>query len=178
MVLNKRGGNKSRRQKRGGTQNHGRALRTRDKQPDSCELYAKVVKRLGGNPPQIMVLCEDGHERNCVVRGKMCKRVWMNPNDFVIILYNKESNELRGEIEYKYEASEISKLEKQGEIVLSKFNVSSELYSKEVDDNIVFGEEDDDELDQTAIPESKGLADLDNDNFEEDLDDDFNIEDI
>ena len=82
MVLNKRGGNKSKKQKSAGAKTGGRPLRLKDPQPDSSELYGRVTKRNGGNPPIIQVMCEDGVERSCVVRGKMRNRVWMNPNDF------------------------------------------------------------------------------------------------
>ena len=181
MVLNKRGGKNAKKQKSSGTRPQGRALVLRDSSPESCELYGKVVKRLGGNPPQILVLCEDGTERNCVVRGKMCKRVWMNPNDFVIILYNKESNELKGEVQYKYEQNEVSKLEKQGEITLSKFQLSTDIFNNNNNDDIIFGEEDDDinENVDGVTAKSSGLADLDNmDVDDDDFEDEFDINDI
>lgn len=175
MVLNKRGGKKSKKQKSAGTRTSARALQLKDSSPDSCELYGKVVKRCGGNPPFVLVLCEDGVERNCVIRGKMCKRVWMNTNDFVIVMINKESSELKGEVQYKYDLSEVSKLEKQGEIVLSKFQLSTDIFNNLDNNDIVFGDDDDDE-DEGDIPVNQGLADLDNNDM--DLDDDFNIEDI
>ena len=46
----------------------------------------------------------------CVVRGKMTKRVWMNVGDFVLITYDKESNRDEGEIEHKYDQTEANKL--------------------------------------------------------------------
>lgn len=176
MVLNKRGGKKSKKQKSAGTRTNSRALQLKDNSPDSCELYGKVVKRCGGNPPFVLVLCEDGVERNCVIRGKMCKRVWMNTNDFVIVMINKESSELKGEVQYKYDLSEVSKLEKQGEIVLSKYQLSTDIFNNLDNNDIVFGDDDDDEDDNNDSPQNKGLADLDNNDM--DLDDDFNIEDI
>ena len=176
MVLNKRGGKKSKKQKSAGTRTSARALQLKDSSPDSCELYGKVVKRCGGNPPFVLVLCEDGVERNCVIRGKMCKRVWMNTNDFVIVMINKESSELKGEVQYKYDLSEVSKLEKQGEIVLSKYQLSTDIFNNLDNNDIVFGDDDDEEDDNNDSPQNKGLADLDNNDM--DLDDDFNIEDI
>ena len=176
MVLNKRGGKKHKKQRSAGTRTQGRALQLKDSSPESCELYGKVVKRCGGNPPFVLVLCEDGIERNCVVRGKMCKRVWMNTNDFVIVMINKESSELKGEVQYKYELGEVSKLEKQGEINLSKFQLSTDIFNNLDNNDIIFGDDDDDEENDQDIQENNGLADLDNNNM--DLDDEFNIDDI
>ena len=181
MVLNKRGGNKSKKQKSSGSKTSGRTLRTKDNSPDSCELYGKVIKRCGGNPPQIMILCEDGVERNCVVRGKMTKRVWMNAGDYVIILYNKESSSKTGEIDYKYDVQEITKLEKIGEINTEKFRTENDIINAE-DETFVFAEEEDeknDEADFYGMNMSKykgtAIANLDDDNSD---DDEFNIENI
>jgi len=180
MVLNKRGGKKTKRGPSGGSKTSGRTLRTKDNSPDSCELYGRVIKRCGGAPPQIIVLCEDGIERNCVVRGKMTKRVWMNPGDYVIILYNKESSDKTGEISHKYDIHEVSKLEKIGEISIDKFRNENDKISED-DMGFTFAREDDKEEDtdyfsmNTGTAQRVNIADLDGDDEDED---DFNIENI
>ena len=182
MVLNKRGGKNAKKQSSSGTRTSARSLTIKDKSPESCELYGRVVNRFGGNPPQILVLCEDGVERTCVVRGKMVKRVWMNKGDFVIILYNKESSENKGEIAHKYHDFEVPKLEKMGEINLNKFRAEGEVIT--ADDGIVFEtegqqQENDDNLHQDINPTKKlNIADLDADDDDDIEEDDFNIDDI
>ena len=106
----------------------------------------------------------------------MCKRVWMNTNDFVIVMINKETNELKGEVQYKYELSEVSKLEKQGEINLTKFQLSTDIFNNMDNNDIIFGDDDEDDENEGDSPTNQGLADLDNNNM--DLDDEFNIDDI
>ena len=178
MVLNKRGGNKSKKQKSADSKTGGRPLRLKDPQPDSSELYGRVTKRNGGNPPIIQVMCEDGVERNCVVRGKMRNRVWMNPNDFVIIIYNKDSSSNAGEIDYKYDPQEVTKLEKLGELSSEKFRTEKDLINQ--DDGFVFATEETAKEDADYYNMHSGssqritVADLDGNND----DDDFNFDDI
>ena len=85
MVKNKIGGNKAKKNKNSTDRTAGRPLVI--KKADD-ELYGKIIKRLGGEPPIIEVLCSDMETRRCVIRGKMKKRVWMNPDDVVLIKYH------------------------------------------------------------------------------------------
>ena len=50
---------------------------------DECQSYGKVLKLLGDS--RCAILCDDGVERQCTIRGKMKKRVWINMNDFVLV---------------------------------------------------------------------------------------------
>lgn len=122
MPRNIRGGNKAKRGKNIGKQNN-KSLRFKD--VNCLELYAKVIKRLGGNPPIILVLGEDGKERRCVIRGKFAKKIWMNADDYVLITCNSEAGE-SGEISCKYNSSEVSQLETKGEITSLMFNKDNE----------------------------------------------------
>ena len=123
MVRNIFGGNKAKR-KKNVSRPKNKSLRLKDS--STLELYGKVLKRLGGNPPILLVLCEDGKERRCVVRGKFTKKVWMNPDDFVLITCSSEIGD-GGEISCKYEKSEILQLEEKKEIDFSKFNKNEEI---------------------------------------------------
>lgn len=119
MPRNLFGGNKAKRGKNAPRRDNNRALLMKDKN-DECQMYAKVMKRLGGNPPILTVMCEDGKERSVVVRGKFAKKVWMNPDDIVLITSNIDSGE-SGEITCKYNPSEVSRLEQLGEISSKSF---------------------------------------------------------
>ena len=75
MVRNLRGGNKAKKAKKNYDDNtNSRPLRLKDKSPDSDELYANVISRLGGEPPRVQVICENGIEKRCVIRGKFKKK--------------------------------------------------------------------------------------------------------
>ena len=116
-----------------------RNLILKDKSSEGSQLYGIVSKRLGGKPAYILVTCEDGVDRKCVVRGKFTKKVWMNPEDIVLINYNKDNDNLKGEIETKYSPQEVSKLKRMGELFALKLKNTQQ----DEDDNIVFdnGEE-------------------------------------
>ena len=181
MVFNQRGGKKTKRGPSGGSKTSGRSLEVKDNAPDSSQLYGKVIKRCGGNPPQILILCEDGMERICVVRGKMTKKVWMNVGDIVIITYNKDSSKNTGEIAHKYEPHEVSKLEKMGEITQDKFKGENDILTTGEED-FVFAKAEDNKKDDVehsnmniGVAQRVNIADLDG--TDED-DDDFNIKDI
>ena len=91
-------------------------LIVKDKSVNGSQLYGIVNKRLGGKPPYVSVICEDCVTRVCVIRGKFIKTVWINVDDVVLINYNKNNDNLKGEIETKYSVDNISKLKRMGEL--------------------------------------------------------------
>jgi initiation factor 1A len=179
MVKNSRGGNKAKRQKNSGGDTSRRALVTKDNSADSSQLYGKVLKRLGGRPAFVLILCEDGIERKCVIRGKFNKRVWFNENDYVIITYNQTSSDKSGEIEHKYFPHEVAQLVSRGELDESKFKTDNAYDEDDV--GIVFAKEepkkeDDGYGDLWNQPKTDRVfvANMDDD----DEDDEWNIDDI
>jgi initiation factor 1A len=100
------------------------------------ETYGRVTKRLGGRPPVLEVLCIDKVIRKCVIRGKFTKKVWINPDDIVLI--ELEEYEQTGEIVCKYSSSEVKKMIKEG--VLPEEWLQKET---EEESNIIFDEEQD-----------------------------------
>ena len=118
MPKNFRGGNKTKRGKNIPRNNTSRILRK--KKEADLEIYGKIISRLGGNPPIVKVIGEDKKERNCVVRGKFQKKVWMNPGDIVLIICNTDIGE-SGEVAWKYNETEVSLLEQCNEIVSTSF---------------------------------------------------------
>ena len=170
MVKNTKGGNKAKKTKNSIDRTAGRPLVLKK---ESDEIYGRVLKRLGGEPPILEVQCLDREIRRCVIRGKMKKKVWMNPDDIVLVKYNKDNfsslddkNKIEtGEILHKYQANEIIKLKNMGEIdnyiIVQKFSEDNQLVE---DDNFDF--EDDNNLinnlsisDQNQIEESSSSED-------------------
>ncbi|MFH1588354.1 MAG: translation initiation factor eIF-1A [Candidatus Diapherotrites archaeon] len=75
------------------------------------ELMGIVVQRMGGT--QIMVLCEDGKERNCRIPGKMKKRIWMRQDDIVIVkLWDFQP--IKADVIWRYTQSQAEHLRKKG----------------------------------------------------------------
>ena len=102
------------------------------------QLYGKVTKKLGGRPAIVLVNCEDGVERKCVVRGKMHNRKGqiVDIDRIVLINYNKDSDETGGEIEHLYNNSEIKQLKNMDELKGALFKSCSNIS----DNDITFSE--------------------------------------
>lgn len=88
-----------------------------DRQPD--QMYARILRNLGGD--RMVVFCNDGKQRLCLIRGGMRKRVWMRAGDLVLISvrdFEKKaevgSSELeKGDIIAKYDEDLIPLLKKE-----------------------------------------------------------------
>lgn len=106
----------------------------KDETESGSQLYGIIKQRLGGKPAYVLVKCEDGIERRCVIRGKFTKRVWMNPDDIVLINYNKDSDDKKGEVEVKYNPMEVNKLKELNKLPSILFDDEDE------ESNITFGE--------------------------------------
>tara|TARA_Y200000002_G_C22659605_1_gene655128 strand:- start:1182 stop:1712 length:531 start_codon:yes stop_codon:yes gene_type:complete len=175
MVKNFRGGNKAKKRKNSSGDNSHRALKIRNKNSSSTDgqLYGKSLKRLGGDPAYVLVMCEDGVERICVIRGKFNKRIWINDNDYLIINYNKASSEKVGEVDYKYFPHEVSQLISRGEIDENKFK-AKEAIEKLQDEGIIFADDKKEEKISENWNSNKNnltfIADLDEDLEEEEWD--------
>lgn len=50
---------------------------------EDCQLYAQVLATLGGC--RLRVLCDDGKERLCAIRGTLRKRAWVGVGDVVLV---------------------------------------------------------------------------------------------
>jgi translation initiation factor 1A len=85
--------------------------RTRLPNKDELEMLGIVTQRVGGN--HIMVMCDDGEERNCRIPGKMRKRVWMRPGDVVIIkLWDFQPS--KADVAWRYSPIQAEHLRKKG----------------------------------------------------------------
>ena len=163
MVRNTRGGNKHKKQASSNTVKNNKIKYKDDKEWKDFDygqiLYGKVIRRLGGSPPYILVLCEDKKERKCVVRGKFNKKIWMQPEDIVLITYDIDSTDKdsKGEILHKYQPQDMDTLKKNGGFNPNHLKTKEEL-EDDLSSDIVFKNEDFDDGDDKDI---NNLQDLD-----------------
>ena len=104
-----KGGKKGKKRKKGNNETNKRelTLSTED------TVYGRVNKMLGNG--RLMALCTDGRTRNAIIRGKFKKRVWMNPDD--IILIEKDAfDDTKGLVVHRYYPEEIKLLKKMKEL--------------------------------------------------------------
>ena len=83
----------------------------RVKLPKGREVLGIIEQRLGGN--KMMISCLDGKSRNCRVPGRLKRRLWLRPND-VVIVEPWELDDKRGDIIFKYRTNQIEWLKKNG----------------------------------------------------------------
>lgn len=84
---------------------------TRVKLPRGKEILGIIEQRFGGN--KMKVACLDGKTRNCRVPGRLKRKLWLRPND-VIIMEPWELNNERGDILFKYRPNQVAWLRKKG----------------------------------------------------------------
>lgn len=81
----------------------------RAKLPKGREVMGTIEERYGGN--KMKVNCMDGKARNCRVPGRLKRRLWLRPDDIVII-EPWELDDTRGDIIFKYKPNQIAWLRK------------------------------------------------------------------
>ena len=130
---NKKGGKKYKRRGKRGDEASKRELifKTEDHE------YAKVTKMLGSS--RVMCIDTDFVVRNCLIRGKMRKRVWINPGDIVLI-EKDEYNKKVGLVVHKYYPNEIRRLEKLKEITSFEPETNKDKEKDEITDLPIFRE--------------------------------------
>jgi translation initiation factor 1A len=102
-------GGKNRRKGKNMTSAHKREIRFREDYED----YGLVEKMLGDCRAD--VLCSDGTNRICHIRGKFRKRVWIAAGDLVLISLREFEDE-KADIVYKYNPDEAVVLRQNGEV--------------------------------------------------------------
>ena len=85
--------------------------------PRENELLGIIEQRVGGI--RMLVKCTDGKVRNCRVRGKSKKKLWLREND-VVLIELWEFDKDRGNIIFKYNPSAIQWLKTRGYLKLSE----------------------------------------------------------
>jgi translation initiation factor 1A len=81
--------------------------------PKGKEVLGVIDQRLGGN--KMMVTGVDGKSRNCRVPGRLRRRLWLRPND-VVIIEPWELDDTRGDVLLKYTPNQAKWLRKNGRL--------------------------------------------------------------
>jgi translation initiation factor 1A len=80
--------------------------------PRPPEILGVVEMMLGGD--KLRVKCDDGKTRICRIPGKLRKKVWIRTADLVLIEpWNAQSDE-RGDVVFRYTATQANWLERKG----------------------------------------------------------------
>jgi len=90
---------------------------TRVKLPKGKEVLGIIEQRHGGN--KMKVNCLDGKERNCRVPGRLKRKLWLRPND-VVIIEPWELDDSKGDVLFKYRPNQIDWLKKKGYLKTEK----------------------------------------------------------
>lgn len=117
--------------------------------------YAKVTRMLGNG--RLEAYCLDGKNRQCHIRGKMRKKVWVAAGD-IILISKREYQDDKADVIVKYSADEARSLKAAGEIPESvAINEAAE--GGEDADYVEFGEDSGDE--ESGEESSDGEVDVD-----------------
>ena len=79
--------------------------------PKKDQVIGIIEQRLGGN--KMMVNCLDGKSRNCRVPGRLKRKLWLRPNDIVMVEF-WELDKTKGDVIFKYRTNQIEWLKKNG----------------------------------------------------------------
>ena len=90
---------------------------TRAPLPKKGEIIGIIEQRLGGN--RMMVNCLDNKKRNCRVPGRLRRKLWLRPND-VVIVQPWETDNTKGDLLFKYRTNQITWLKNQGYLKTEK----------------------------------------------------------
>ena len=84
---------------------------TRAPLPKGREVIGIIEQRYGGN--KMKVNCLDGKERNCRVPGRLKRKLWLRPDD-VVIIEPWELDDAKGDVLLKYHSNQIEWLKRNG----------------------------------------------------------------
>lgn len=90
---------------------------TRVKLPKGEEILGIIEERHGGN--KMKVSCLDGKERVCRVPGRLRRKLWLRPND-VVIIQPWELDKDKGDVIFKYRPNQIEWLRRHGHLEKEK----------------------------------------------------------
>jgi len=89
----------------------------RAKLPRGKEVIGIIEQRLGGN--KMNVNCLDGKTRNCRVPGRLRRKLWLRPDD-VVIIEPWELDDEKGDVIFKYRKNQIAWLKREGYLKTEK----------------------------------------------------------
>ncbi len=103
----------SKKNKKGNRHSHNRPDE-KIRLPKGEELFGIVDTRLGMGKSRIR--CSDGKERICRVPGALKRRLWVRPNNIVIMKPWEYEGDRKGDILFNYKPIQIKWLKKQGHL--------------------------------------------------------------
>jgi translation initiation factor 1A len=140
MVVNKKGGNKTKKQKKNPVNQVERKLELKDEM--DLQEYAQINKPFGNG--RFEANCFDGKIRLAHARGNLKKKkIFVKAGDVVIISL-REFEDAKCDIIYVYNSKEIKQLKKIGEIP-NTITENMDEETEEKDIGFDFAEEDDEE---------------------------------
>ena len=77
----------------------------------------RATEILKASPDRVKAKCMDGHVRVCRIRGKMKKRVWIRPNDILIVVPWEFQTDEKADIVWRYSRGEADYLRRKGFVV-------------------------------------------------------------
>jgi translation initiation factor 1A len=80
--------------------------------PKEGEVLGVIEQMVGGD--RVKVKCDDGCTRICRIPGRLRKRVWLNEGDLVLVAPWKVQSDERGDVVFKYTATQASWLKRKG----------------------------------------------------------------
>ncbi len=83
----------------------------RVKLPRGEEVLGIIEQRLGGN--KMRVNCLDGKSRICRVPGRLKRKLWLRP-DNIVIIQPWELDKDKGDVIFKYPPNQVAWLRKKG----------------------------------------------------------------
>ena len=80
--------------------------------PRQGDILGLVVGMQGG--ARMLVECQDGKTRLCRVPGAIKRRIWVREGDYVIVEPWSVEGDTKGDIAYRYTASQFDYLKRKG----------------------------------------------------------------
>lgn len=84
--------------------------------PSANDIVGLVQKMLGND--MVVVKCSDGRVRQCRIRGKMKKRIWIREGDAVLVSPWDFDAETKGDIFWRYTKNQIDMLREKGYLTI------------------------------------------------------------
>ena len=98
-------------------QDQGEQKVIRVRLPKGEEMLGIIERRLGGN--KMMVNCLDGKSRVCRVPGRLKRKLWLRP-DNIVIIQPWELDKDKGDVLFKYTLNQVAWLRKNGYLETEK----------------------------------------------------------
>ncbi|KAA6395931.1 MAG: putative Eukaryotic translation initiation factor 1A [Streblomastix strix] len=137
MPKNKGKGGKNRKKGKNEGDNEKRDLQFKDE----CQEYAQVIRLLGNG--RLEANCFDGKKRQCTIRGKLRKKIWIVQGDIILVSL-RDFQDDKGDVIVKYTAEEARRLKQFNQLPENVQITETEAGNDDGDDVADFGEDEED----------------------------------